>query len=274
MSKTSEHTFDPAGFSDVDATGTAAEYFSFLEQTGARLRERSRQRYALLDLHDGDSVLELGCGLGDDARGLALLVGPHGNVVGVDSSAAMVEEARKRTGQSVPAIEFVVGDAHALQFADQRFDACWTERVLEHLADPALALAEMVRVTKSGGRIVVFEPDHDTLVIDAADRATTKIILTTLAQGIRSGWIGRALFGLFRANGLQDVKVVPTPIVSNDLTDTNALLRLDAAAATAVQRGLLSEQAVSQWLADLEQRHAARRFFACLLCFTAFGKKA
>ncbi len=273
MSKSSDHIFDPAGFSDVDATGTAAEYFSFLEQTGARLRELSRRRYSLLDLHDGDSVLEVGCGLGDDARGLAALVGPRGKVVAVDSSAAMVNEARKRTEGS-STIEFVVGDAHALELADQRFDACWTERVLEHLADPARALAEMVRVTRPGGRIVAFEPDHDTLIIDAADRATTTTIVTTLAQGIRSGWIGRSLFGLFRTNGLQDVKVAPTPVVSNDLTDTNALLRLDATAAAAVQRGLLSEQAVSEWFADLRERHAAGRFFACLLCFTAIGKKA
>ncbi len=273
MSKSSEGAFDPSGFSHVDATGKAPEYFTFLEQSSTRLRDLSRARYPFLQLRAGDRVLEVGCGLGDDARELASLVGPQGKVVAIDASAAMVAEARARSGQFGAALEYALGDVHALEFADDCFDACWAERVLEHLAEPARALAEMVRVTRPGGRIVVFEPDHETLIIDAADRATTRSIVTTLAEGIRSAWIGRSLFGLFRANGVQELKLIPTPLVSNNLADTNALLRLDATAAAAVQRGLVSERAVSDWFADLKDRQAAGRFFACLLCFTAVGKK-
>ena len=107
----------------------------------------------------------------------------------------------------------------------------------------------------------MFEPDHETLVIDAADRATTSSVVRTLADGIRCSWIGRALYGLFRANGLQDVKVIPTPIVSHSLADANAMLRLDAAANAAVQRGLISEKAASQRLDDLKDRHEIGTFF-------------
>lgn len=273
MEKPAPGRFDPAAFSNVDASGEAPTYVTFLEETDARLRALSRARYALLELRPGDHVIEVGCGLGDNARELASLVGSDGGVVALDASEAMIDEARRRSVGSKLPLDFVTGDACCLKFADNTFDACWVERVLEHLADPGRAILEMVRVIRPGGRIVVFEPDLETLVIDATDRATTLSIVRTLADEIRSSWIGRALYGLFRANGLQDVKVIPTPIVSNNLADANAMLRLDAAADAAVKRGLISEKAASHWLDDLKDRQRKAHFFGALLCFTVIGRK-
>ncbi len=273
MSKPVPRVFDPSGFSDVDATGAASTYVRYLEGADSQLRGLSRERYALLELHPGDHVLDVGCGLGHNARELAGLVGLRGRVTALDSSAALISEARNRSDQSKQTIDFVVGDAHALKFAAKSFDACWAERVLQHLADPSSAISEMARVAKPGGRIVVFEPDHETLVIDAADRATTRSVVRTLADTIRSAWIGRALFGLFQANGLRDVRVIPTPIVSHDLAETDAVLRINDTLQAAVQRGAITDEAASQWLADLTRRQEAGRFFACLLCFTTVGRK-
>jgi len=273
MSKTSGSSFKPGRFSNLDATDEASEYVSYLEYTGTRLRELSRARYALLNLRPGDQVLDVGCGLGDDARELAARVTPGGKVIAIDGSAEMVAQARRRSEGLGLAVEFAVGDAHELEYADAGFAACWSERVLQHLADPGRAIAQMVRVVKPGGRVVVFEPDHSSLVIDAADRATTAAAVQALAQSIRSSWIGRALFGLFKESGLGGVKVIPTPIVSHSWHDTNALLRLDATVKAAVERGMITEQAAAQWFVDLEQRHAAGRFFGCLLCFAAVGQK-
>lgn len=273
MGKSSHTGFDPGGFSDLDAVREASEYVSYLEHTSTRLRELSRARYDLLDLHPGDHVLDVGCGLGEDSRELALLVAPRGRVVGIDSSAAMVARARNRSRKFGRAIKFALGDAHDLKFADAGFAACWSERVLQHLSDPARAVTEMVRVVKPGGRIVLFEPDHSTLVIDAADRTTTRSIVSTLVDSIRSSWIGRALLGLLKENGLRDVMIIPTPLLSYSLSNTNELLRLDATAKAAVKRGLITSKEAAQWFADLRQREAAGRFFGCLLCFTAVGRK-
>jgi ubiquinone/menaquinone biosynthesis C-methylase UbiE len=273
MNERSDRGFKPGRFSNLNATGQTSEYVTYLEQTGSRLRALSRARYGLLNLNAGDRVLDVGCGLGDDARELSALVAPGGKVIAIDASEAMIAEARRRSSQLSDKVDFMVGDAHELEFADGAFAACWSERVLQHLADPARAFSQMVRVIRPGGRIVVFEPDHSTLVIDAADRATTRTIVLALADAIRSSWIGRSLFGLFVANGLLDVTIIPTPIVSHSLSDTNALLRLDATAKAAIDRGLLSEDATSNWFADLNQREASGRFFGCLLCFAAVGTK-
>jgi ubiquinone/menaquinone biosynthesis C-methylase UbiE len=274
MSKSSHGDFKPGRFSNLDTADEASEYITYLEQSGELLRQFSRARYTLLNLCSGDQVIDVGCGLGDNAREIAALVAPRGKVVAIDSSASMVAQARRRSQELDLAVEFAPGDAHQLQFADDRFAACWCERVLQHLSDPNRAIAEMVRVTRPGGRLVVFEPDHATLVIDAEDRATTRAMVMALADGIRSSWIGRSLYALFKSNGLENVTIIPTPIVSFSLSDTNTLLRLDATAKAAVERGLIGEQAAAQWFADLNQRQTSGRFFGCLLCFTAMGQKA
>ena len=273
MNNPPESGFKAGRFSDLDAARENPEYVTYLEQAGSRLSQLSRSRYELLNLSPGDHVIDVGCGLGDATRDLAALVAPGGRAFAIDSSAEMIAHARRRSIALGGAVEFAVGDVHQLQFPDGTFAACWSERVLQHLADPARAVSQMARVTKPGGRVVVFEPDHSTLVVDAADRATTRAIILALADDIRSSWVGRSLFGLFKTSGLEEVRIIPTPITSYSLSDTNALLRLDAIAKGAVERGIIPEQAASAWFADLKEREQAGCFFGCLLCFTAVGQK-
>ena len=104
-----------------------------------------------LQIKEGQRILDVGCGIGDAVQTLALLVGDTGRVVGLDNSALMIEEARKRTdGVSLP-VDFRVGDAQQLTFADQTFDGCRADRVFMYLDDPRRALTEMIRVARSGG---------------------------------------------------------------------------------------------------------------------------
>ena len=142
-----------------------------------------RHAYAALRVGEGARVLDVGCGIGGDVRGIAQLVGRTGRVVGLDFTEAFVAEARQQSADH-PTIEYRQGDAHALPFADASFDAARSERVFQHLADPRTALAEMRGVTRPDGRVVVTEPDWDTLVLDLPDHVT-------LARKIRSFWTTR-----------------------------------------------------------------------------------
>lgn len=273
MVKSSRESFDPGAFSDLNEVDEAVEYVRYLEHSSERLRELSRARYELLNLRPGAVVLDVGCGLGEDTRELASLIGPRGQVIGIDFSAEMIAQARKRSQKLGKTVKFHVGDAHDLKFPDASFSACWSERVLQHLSDPARAIAEMVRVLKPGGTIVLFEPDYSTLVIDADDRSTTRSIALSLADSIRTPWIGTALFSLLKANGLPDVMMIPTPLLSNSLSNANNLLKLDVAAKAAVEKGVITANAATKWFADLKRRDATGRFFGCLLCFTAAAEK-
>src|SRR5262249_34282888 len=152
----------------------------------------------------GRRILEVGCGLGDDAAALARLVAPGGSVVAVDGSRTMVDTAHGRHG-GVAGLSFEVADAAHLPFDAASFDGCRIARVLQHVPDPAPAIREMVRILRPGGALVAFDNDWETLTVESSDRALTRTILNAWCDRFPSGWIGRQLVPLFLRAGLRDV---------------------------------------------------------------------
>lgn len=102
----------------------------------------------------GARVLDVACGTGIVARTAAPLVGPSGQVVGVDVNEAMLIVARR----VAPQLEFRRGDVAALPFADQSFDAVLCQMALMFFPDRPAAVAEMARVLRPGGVLAVLVP--------------------------------------------------------------------------------------------------------------------
>jgi len=102
---------------------------------------------------DGRHVLDVGTGTGRAAIGLAA-GGAH--VVGIDASQEMLGVARKRAAERGVAVQFLPGDAHALEFGDATFDASVSFRVLMHAPDWTQCVSELCRVTR--WRVVVDFP--------------------------------------------------------------------------------------------------------------------
>jgi len=206
-------------------------------------------------------------------RGLARLVVPGGEVVGIDSSEAMVAEATRRAeGTGLP-VAFRRGDAHHLEFADGAFDGCRVRRVLTHLAEPQRAVAEMARVTRPGGRVVAYEADWETFVLDAADRAVTRAVVHLRCDHIRNGWMGRQLPRLFKRAGMTEVVAEPLASTQTDHARGMALFELEIYAQRAQEAGLVTEAAASAWLAQLAQAGDEGTFLAGVTGFLVSGHK-
>ncbi len=120
-----------------------------------RWRERAADR---AELKTGDSALDICCGTGDLTLELARRVSPGGTVIGSDFSEPMLDVAREKAvaGPEVPA-RFEWADALELPYDEARFDAATVGFGARNLADLDRGLAEMRRVLKPGGRVVILE---------------------------------------------------------------------------------------------------------------------
>jgi SAM-dependent methyltransferase len=117
-----------------------------------------------MGIRDGRRLLDAGCGLGEEARELAGLVGPSGEVTAIDSSKTLVALAQQRDTGSV--VRYAVGDISLLDFPDATFHAVRSERVIQHVPDPDTAVAELVRVTVPGGRVCLVDTDWESFLTD------------------------------------------------------------------------------------------------------------
>jgi ubiquinone/menaquinone biosynthesis C-methylase UbiE len=110
----------------------------------------------LLDVGRQDRVLDVGCGPGV-AVAAAAAAAPEGVVAGVDGSAEMVRQARRRNRLAIGKgrVSIHHADAAALPFADGRFTRAATVNSLQFWPSPAAALGDMHRVLRPGGRVAV-----------------------------------------------------------------------------------------------------------------------
>jgi ubiquinone/menaquinone biosynthesis C-methylase UbiE len=263
------------GFRAVDQAANPTAFLQYLDAANlvASIQAMKRQTFALLEVKEGAQLLDVGCGLGDDARTLAQMVGAGGRVVGVDQSEAMVAEAKRRAAGVQLPVTYAEGDAHRLDFADNTFDGCRAERLLVHLANPRQALAERVRVVRPRGRVVALDPEPETLVIDAEDREMTRKVVTYFSHSGRNVWVGRQLRRLFHEANLTEIAVFADTVMLTTYAEANQVLQLEDKVTRLQAAGTASEAEVTAWLKALRQADQAGHFFAGFTCFFAHGRK-
>jgi ubiquinone/menaquinone biosynthesis C-methylase UbiE len=116
--------------------------------------------YLLPHLAPGASLLDVGSGPGTITVDLADRVSP-GHVTALEATEAAVSLTRAEAErQGRMDLSYVVGDVHAMEFADATFDVVHAHQVLQHLADPVKALAEMRRVCRPGGLVAARDSDY------------------------------------------------------------------------------------------------------------------
>ncbi|MEV4373285.1 methyltransferase domain-containing protein [Nonomuraea sp. NPDC049637] len=232
-------------------------------------RSYKRQVLDLLALRPGHTVLDLGCGPGTDLAAMADAVTPTGRVIGLDRDPAMVAEAGARLAGR-PQVEVRPGDVHELPVADRSIDRARTDRVLQHVDDPARVLAEFRRVARPGARIVMAEPDWEGMLVDSprpdVGRTLARFISTEM---VRHGTLGRSLARLCEEAGLAVRSVVTVAPVFRDLATADQVLGLRRNLVRAVGAGYL-EPGAEEWFDDLR----SRPFLASALLFLVTAEAA
>ncbi len=168
-------------------------------------------------------ALDVGCGVGHWSMLLASVMPEHVRFTGLDREATWVEEAtsRARARGLGERFAFRQGDAQHLPFPDDSFDLVTCQTVLIHLRDPSAAIAEMKRVARPGGLVMVAEPNNltESVLLDSiTNQLPTEDIVELVrfqltcergkaALGEGDNSLGDRVPGLFVAQGLADVAV-------------------------------------------------------------------
>jgi ubiquinone/menaquinone biosynthesis C-methylase UbiE len=264
---------DVTHFTSVDSDTDPRQFQRFLDEGNAVPGIVASKPLILQGLHlkPGLRVLDVGCGTGADVMAIAGQVGPTGSVVGVDASDEMIKEARSRYADQDPTrLAFEVGDVQNLCFDSETFDACRAERVLMHVPNAPRAISEMVRVTRTGGSLSIFDFDWDTMIADSPHKETTRKITRSFSDKMKNGTIGRQLARLFKENGLRDVTVSTTSIfVSYDFLG----LLLGGHLANAQIAGIVAPSEVHEWWKDLGAADKAGTFHCSFTAFIVAGAK-
>jgi ubiquinone/menaquinone biosynthesis C-methylase UbiE len=262
-------------WSNVDRMADPDWYVHYLDAISAMetMQAYKRGAFTLLAPQLGDTLLDVGCGLGGDAIALAERVGPGGKVVGVDNSERLIAEAARRGAASGLPVEFHVGDIYALDFPDGAFDGCRTDRVFQHLERPDAALAELLRVTRPGGRVVVGDTDWETVLIDAPDPPLTRTILNFVCDSHRNAWMGRQLYARFVAAGLADVRVRADTLLFTEYAAADLTVALETRVKQAQEADVITAAQAESWLAAVRAKADAGQFFGSLTLFTVAGIK-
>lgn len=177
-----------------------------LEMQAEFIREPTRILLAGSGIAPGMRVLDLGTGLGHVAAALAEIVGPEGEVVGLDRDPRMLERARARA-EGLPQVRFVEGDVTQWR-GDEQFDAVVGRLILFHLPDPVGVLRHHLASVRAGGRAVIIDYDLGNPRAQPLDALTDRLAWLIRAAFRGAGadpLIGSRLQEILRAAGVEEV---------------------------------------------------------------------
>ena len=275
----------------------AASYLKAVASLETSLEYRQRN-IKQLQLKPGQHVLDVGCGTGDDIIELiapfifssGVEVGDGGRVVGVDLKYDLLQIAKDKVQKGAAEassnnnnIEFfqcnILEDG--LPFENETFDSVRSARVFQHLSNPEKALRECIRVLKPNGRIVISEPDWDTLVVDASTKEIfdiwDRMKKISIEHGLINGRMGIQLYRLFGGDDdsglLQERQIYGDTIVITDFELVKKLGDLDRMIEQSLHRKVVTQDEVDKFLQDMEQKHRQGTYVTAITIFTVSGVK-
>jgi SAM-dependent methyltransferase len=233
------------------------------------VRKRRQIASEALSPRPGDSVVDIGCGPGFHVAELAEIVGEGGQVIGVDMSGAMLASAARRNAHRSN-VEFLSGDAVDLPVPDSSVEGATAVQVYEYVDNVAAALADVRRVLKPGGRVVIVDVDWSTVSWHSRNPDRMQHVLGTWDRHLAHPSLPQRL-----AAEMTDAGFVGVRSEGHVFLNTNAgpdaysgtLLPLIADFVTG--KGVTAHEAAA-WREDLNDLDAAGSYFFAVtkFCFT------
>ncbi len=208
---------------------------------------------SMLALLPGEHVLDLGVGPGFLAAEMAAEVGANGRVCGIDVSDDMLAIAAAReTGRDAATLELTHGNAEEIPYDGGSFDVVVATQVLEYVPDIPRALAEIHRVLRPSGRVLILDTDWDSLVWHAPDLEQMDRVLLAWQEHLAHPHLPRTLARWLVRAGFETTPPTVLPLLNTgDAHDTFSGILLGLVATFVVDRQGLDRETVDAWAASM-----------------------
>ena len=264
---------------DVYATITEAEPLvveqiaEILELRAADPQQRAMREAYLseIELPEGARVLEVGCGPGPVSR--ALTAWPRvGEVVGIDPSPIFLAKARELAAH-LKTLSFMEGDARALPFKSESFDAVVFHTTLCHVPGPELVLAEASRVLRPEGSLAAFDGDYATTTVASGEFDPLQACADAwVGSSVHDRWLMRRLPRLVETAGFELVRFASHGYVEAP-SGGYMLTIIDRGATALLASGRIGAPAAEALKAEARRRSDASEFFGHIAYASLIARK-
>ena len=262
---------------------TTVDYFMEDPREADRLEQKVNpeawvKKYLERHLRPQSEVLCVGCGPGNLLRAISASH-PTIRATGIDISQTRIEQARERSA-GFPQLQFSCGNATEMQFPRKSFDVVYTRMLLQYLSQKEKAVAEMVRVAKAGGTVLLQDLDGQLIWHYPEDAIIQNAVAQVTGALAESGFdplVGRKLFWLAQKAGLEqiEVQVEPYHLVAGEIDPTASQqwkLKLEIARPSMV-RALGSEKEADEQICRFMDYLSRPDTLTYSNVFTITGKK-
>ncbi len=232
------------------------------------IRRMRHWAHAALAVGAGERALDIGSGTGSEVLEFARRVGPDGEAVGVEPNPATLAVARERAAVAGARCRFVEADAYRLPFDDDYFDAVRSERVYQHLDDPAAATAEIARVLRPAGRVVLIDSDWQTAILHPGDPDVVARMIAAILEATPNARSGRFLRGRLVAAGFEIDDMGSEAVIWDPAA---ARPMFDEAGGAALTREVITEQERDDLVAAIEAGVAVGDYHLSVTMFAVLG---
>jgi ubiquinone/menaquinone biosynthesis C-methylase UbiE len=241
-----------------------------------RAPEVAAQRRVLLDAiapRNGERALDIGCGPGFVTEELARAVKPAGAVHAIDNSDSAVMMTKRRCAE-FPNVQVQMAVATALPYVAEHFDLAVSTQVYEYVADVPLALSELCRVLRPGGRAAIIDTDWHSILWHSNDPARMARILKVWDEHLAHPVLPRTLGPLLRNAGFSLLECKVIPYLDATYKTENYSFHMTKAIRGFVRgRSGITREEADGWSNEFQELAAGGSYFFCLNRFLFLVEK-
>lgn len=218
------------------------------------------------DVYNG-TVIDLGCGTGNDVVNMAKLFAQNGlELIGIDHDVAMIKKAED-SKEGLVNVKFLLGDALNLPFTNASVKGIRMERLVQHVADFARLFDEVYRLLEKGGVIVILESDWKSFSLYNGDSVVAdKLNRYLWSTKVNNGGAAQSLTAYLRAYRFDDVKLEVLPFILSSYQEACTYLWLDVILNEMLSKGLLHDKEHNLFVEALDTADK-NGFFRCSMNF-------